>query len=78
MSARNALARQAAAGEHPSADLLNAFVERALSTGEDERVTSHLAACAGCRQIVGTYFCQRAAEAADRGPDGIAYKYITH
>src|ERR1700679_2123495 len=29
------------------------------------------------RQIVGADLGQRAAEAADRGPDGIAYKYIT-
>ncbi len=30
------------------------------------------------RQIVGAHLGQRTAEAADRGPDGIAHKYITH
>ena len=32
----------------------------------------------GGRQIVGAHLGERAAEAADRGPHGIAYKYITH
>ncbi len=30
------------------------------------------------RQIVGAHFCERAAETADRGPDGIANEHITH
>jgi len=51
-SARNALARQAAADEHPSADLLTGFVEHSLSPAEKDRVTSHLSACADCREIV--------------------------
>ncbi len=32
----------------------------------------------GGRQIVGAHFGERAAEAADRGPHGIANKYIAH
>jgi hypothetical protein len=32
----------------------------------------------GGGQIVGANLGERAAEAADRGPHGIAYKYITH
>ena len=51
-SARDALARQTATEEHPSADLLNGFVERALSAAEEKRVTAHLAACAECREVV--------------------------
>jgi hypothetical protein len=30
------------------------------------------------RQIVGAHLGQGTAKAADRGPHGIAYKYITH
>lgn len=51
-SAREALARQTAADEHPSADLLNGFLEHALGADENARVTTHLAACADCREIV--------------------------
>jgi Photosynthesis system II assembly factor YCF48/Putative zinc-finger len=51
-SAREALARQTAADEHPSADLLNGFAEHALTADENARVTTHLAACADCREIV--------------------------
>ncbi|HZP24550.1 MAG TPA: YCF48-related protein [Terriglobales bacterium] len=51
-SARKALARQAAAEAHPSADLLSGFVEHALSAAEKERVTTHLASCAECREVV--------------------------
>src|SRR5271166_4951869 len=51
-SARNVLARQTAADEHPSADLLSGFMEHALSSDENARVTTHLAACADCREIV--------------------------
>jgi len=51
-SARNALARQAAADEHPSADLLNGFVERALGADDNARVSAHLASCADCRDVV--------------------------
>lgn len=51
-SMRNALARQATPDTHPSPDLLTAFVEHALSGGENQRVTEHLAGCAECREIV--------------------------
>ncbi len=51
-SVREALARQTAADEHPSADLLNGFVEHALAADENARVTTHLSACADCREIV--------------------------
>src|ERR1700744_3400974 len=51
-SARDALARRPAADEHPSADLLSGFLERALGTDENTRVSAHLASCAECRDIV--------------------------
>lgn len=60
-SARNALARQATADEHPSADLLTGFAEHSLSTAERDRMTSHLAVCADCREIV--FLASAAAEA---------------
>src|SRR5258708_53975 len=37
---------------HPDADLLTAFVERALPDRERGTVLTHLAACAPCREIV--------------------------
>jgi hypothetical protein len=51
-SARDALAHQTAGDEHPSADLLNAFLEHALAADENARVTTHLTSCADCREIV--------------------------
>ena len=51
-SARDVLARQTAADEHPAADLLSGFMEHALSSDENARVTTHLAACADCREIL--------------------------
>lgn len=51
-SARDALARQAAADDHPSADLLNGFVEHALGADERAWVTAHLAICGDCRDVV--------------------------
>jgi hypothetical protein len=51
-SARDVLGRQTAADEHPSADLLSGFMERALSADENARVTMHLARCADCREIL--------------------------
>jgi hypothetical protein len=41
-----------ATGEHPEAEQLNAFAENALASGERESVTTHLATCASCREIV--------------------------
>ena len=46
------LRREAAPAAHPSADVLTAFVERALSSSEKQRVTDHLGRCAECREIV--------------------------
>ena len=46
------LAREAAPADHPSADVLAAFVERALVEGEKQLVTDHLARCAECREVV--------------------------
>ncbi len=51
-SARELLARQTAPEVHPSPDLLNAYVEQALSGAEKDNVTEHLAACADCRDVV--------------------------
>ena len=48
----NALAREAAPADHPSADVLAAFVEHALAEGEKQSVTDHLARCEECREIV--------------------------
>src|SRR5437016_2694348 len=49
---REALARQAVAGPHPAADVLNAYSERALSAQEDSQTAAHLATCAVCREAV--------------------------
>ncbi len=51
-SARDLLAQQTPPDQHPSADLLNAYVEHSLTAGENSRVVKHLAACAGCREVV--------------------------
>jgi hypothetical protein len=48
----NALAREAVPADHPSADVLAAFVEHALGEGEKQSVTGHLARCAECREVV--------------------------
>ncbi len=41
-------------------------------------MASHQRLDRGRAQIVGAHLGQRTAEAADRGTDGIANKYITH
>jgi hypothetical protein len=51
-SARDALARQTPAEPHLSPDLLNAYAEQALSEAEKLQVTTHLASCAECRDVV--------------------------
>jgi len=51
-SARDLLARQTPADEHPSADLLNGYMEQSLTAGEAAQVVNHLASCAECREIV--------------------------
>jgi hypothetical protein len=40
------------AGQHPDADQLNAFIERALPAHEQQQTLAHLALCPHCRQIV--------------------------
>jgi len=51
-AARELLARQTVGEAHLSPELLNAFVEQSLAAGEKDRVTSHLAGCAECREVV--------------------------
>jgi Carboxypeptidase regulatory-like domain/Putative zinc-finger len=46
------MSEQLQLGHHPDADEISAFVEHALPTHERERVLSHLANCAECREIV--------------------------
>jgi hypothetical protein len=41
-----------AGGDHPDADLLTAFAERALSERERSSVLTHLSRCADCRDVV--------------------------
>lgn len=41
-----------AAGEHPTPDLLAAFVEQQLAGAERENLLAHLAACDQCRQVL--------------------------
>ena len=48
----DALARGTTPAEHPSADLLSAFVERALGEDETQGVAEHLTRCAECREVV--------------------------
>jgi hypothetical protein len=48
----DALAREATPSDHPSADVLAAFVEHALAEAEKQSVTDHLARCGECREIV--------------------------
>ncbi len=66
-AAREVLAHKAVAGEHPSADLLNGFVEQALPGAERELVTLHLAGCAECREVV--FLAGAAAEEQHRAPE---------
>ncbi len=51
-SARDALAKQTTAEPHLSPDLLNAYVEQSLSEAEKVQVTTHLASCGECRDVV--------------------------
>lgn len=48
----DALAREAKPADHPSADVLSAFTERALADRERQSVTDHLARCGECREVV--------------------------
>jgi len=49
---RERLRSQAAADEHPDANLLSAFSERGLTEQEREQVLDHLSRCAECREVV--------------------------
>lgn len=49
---RERLRSQAAADEHPDANLLSAFSERALTEHEREQMLDHLSRCAECREVV--------------------------
>ena len=49
---RDALAKQAALGPHPDADLLTAYAERGLLARESATIAGHLATCADCRAVV--------------------------
>src|SRR3982751_1017706 len=51
-SIRNVLASQPVDEPHPSADLLTAFAEQTLSTGETARIADHLSCCTECREVV--------------------------
>ncbi len=43
---------QQEAGAHPDADMLTAFVEQSLGSGERKQVIIHLAICKECREVV--------------------------
>ena len=60
-SAREHLAKQPPAGPHPSPDLLNGYVEQALTPAENTQVLAHLSTCADCREVV--FLASGAAEA---------------
>jgi hypothetical protein len=49
---RHRLAAQQVAGEHPDADLLNAYAENALAAQERAGISAHLARCRACRDAV--------------------------
>jgi len=51
-SLRSALAQQGSSASHPSADMLTAFAEHTLSTGENGLIADHLARCTECREVL--------------------------
>jgi Putative zinc-finger len=71
----DALARGTGPAEHPSADVLNAFVEHALTDGDKRSVADHLASCAECRDIV--FLASSAAEEAIDGQESEAAARVT-
>src|SRR5580704_7471347 len=79
-SARDALASQTPAEQHPSADLLNGYAELSLSAAEKEQVTQHLALCQDCREVV--FLASAAAEerppstVAEAGPAWRGWKWL--
>src|SRR5271169_3688905 len=66
------LARGATPAEHPSAEVLAAFVERALVEGEKWSVPDHLARCAECRE--GVFLASDAIEPAIIDEPSVAAK----
>lgn len=49
---RERLGARPAPQDHPDADLLSAYAEKALPAAEHGRIVTHLAACGVCREIV--------------------------
>ena len=71
---RERLSEQAA-GEHPDANLLSAFVEHALAGPERAQVLDHLSRCADCRRIAAVTAPEGIEErlaAADRESSGVS------
>lgn len=62
-------------GEHPDADLLSAFTEHLLSGQERERVLTHLAACAACREVVSLALPQEAEVVESGAPAGSWFRW---
>src|ERR1051326_4587131 len=62
-------------GEHPDADLLSAFTEHLLSGQERERVLTHLAACAACREVVSLALPQEAEVVEAGAPAGSWFRW---
>lgn len=58
--------QQPASGEHPSADVLNAYTEKALPAAESQQVLQHLSACAECREVV--FLAAQAVEVPEEEP----------
>ena len=50
--ARQRLQAMTTPGSHPDADMLNAFLEKALPERERQPVLEHLAHCADCREVI--------------------------
>jgi hypothetical protein len=72
----DALAHETPPADHPSADVLSAFVEQALGEREKQSVTDHLARCGECREIV--FLTSEASEPAARDQQIVAAKPRWH
>jgi hypothetical protein len=70
---REALGQPVAEG-HPTADVLNAYAERALTAPEAQQVLQHLSTCAECREVV--YLASEAHEEPVAAPVATASKKI--
>jgi photosynthesis system II assembly factor YCF48-like protein/putative zinc finger protein len=64
--ARHRLQAMATPGSHPDADMLTAFLEKALPERERQPILEHLARCADCREVMS--FSAPPAEAATLAP----------